>query len=243
MQEISIFVLFKIAGKRIWALLIAFVVAAVLAFSYCQLIADPVYGASASIIVTNGAVVTTDENSSTQKLLGSDIQASLLLVDSVVDMLKTPDIYKYLAGKLGGGYDYRKLKSHTTVTRRGEETLFIDISYTDADPQNAIKVANMFASASCDYVAEFISKSDPRIVSSADRAALVSPRTFRTTFLAGFGAALVLYIVFVLIELLNNTIKGEEDFTSRYDIPLLGTVPDFEEARKRKSYKKGGYTL
>lgn len=243
MQEISIFVLLKIAGKRIWWLLTAFAVAAVLAFSYCQLIADPVYGASASIIVTNGAIVTSDEGSSSQKLLGSDIQASLLLVDSVVDMLKTPDIYKYLAQKLGGGYDYKLLKARTSVTRRGEDTLFIDITYRDKDPQNAIRVANMFASASCDYIAEFISKSDPRIVASADRASLVSPRTFRTTVLSGFAAAFVLYIVFMLIELLNNTIKGADDFASRYDIPVLGTVPDFDEARKRKSYKKGGYTL
>ena len=243
MQEISLFVLLKIAGKKIWVLLLTFAVAAGLAFSYCQLIVNPVYGANASIIVTNGAIVTADDNTSSQKLLGSDIQASLLLVDSVVDMLKTPDIYKYLARKLGDGYDYKVLKSHTSVSRRGEDTLFIDITYKDADPQRAIKIANMFASASCDYVAEFINKSDPRIVSSADRATLVAPRTFRTTVLAGVAAAFIVYLIYVFVELLNNTVKGADDFASRYDIPILGTVPDFDEARKRKSYKKGGYTL
>ena len=244
MQEISIFVLFRIAVKRIWFLVLALVLAMALAFSYCEFVAKPVYGASAAIIVTNGAVVTTEENSSSQKLLGSDIQASLLLADLVVDMLKTPDIYKYLAKKLDGEYDYKLLKANTTVVRRGDDTLFIDISYLDENPQKAIKIANMFASAACDYVAEFISKSDPRVVSSADRALLVSPKTARTTVIFGLVATFLTYTIFVVVELLNNTVKGEEDFVARYEIPLLGTVPDFEEARKAVSYKyytKGGY--
>ena len=243
MQEVSIFVLFKIAYKRLWALALAFVLAATVAFSYCRIIVSPVYGASASIIVTNGAIIATDESSTTQKLLGSDIQASLLLVDSVVDILKTPDIYKYLAQKLGSDVDYKMLKASTSVVRRGEDTLFIDISFSDSDPQRAIKTVNMFAAASCDYVAGFISKSDPQIVSSADRATLVSPRTYRSTVLAGLAAAFITYLVFVLVELFNNTVRGEEDFVARHDIPVLGTVPDFDEARKKKSYRKGGYTL
>lgn len=242
MQDISIFILFKIALKRIWVLALTFVLAAVLMFSYCEFVSDPVYGANASIIVTNGAVITSDsDTSTTQKLLGSDIQASLLLADSIVDMLKTPDIYKYLSRKINNGIDYKTLMLRTSVARRGEDTLFIDISYLDSDPQQAIRIANLFASASCDYVAGFISKADPKIVSSADKASLVSPRTFRNTVVAGIAAAFIVYAVFVLIEILNNTIKGEEDFVSRYDIPLLGSVPDFEEARKAVSYKKGDY--
>ena len=241
MQDISVFVLFRIALRRIWVLALAFVLAAVLVFSYCEFVVTPIYGASASIIVTNGAVVTAESDATSQKVLGSDIQASLLLADSVVDMLKTPDIYKYLARKLGNGTDYKNLMASTSVGRRGEDTLFIDISYTNSDPQEAIKIANLFASASCDYVAGFISKADPKIVSSADKASLVSPRTFRNTFLAGIAAAFIVYCVFVLLEILNNTVKGEEDFTSRYNIPLLGSVPDFEEARKARSRKKGEY--
>ncbi|MBO4693003.1 MAG: hypothetical protein J5659_01225 [Clostridia bacterium] len=242
MQEISIFVLFKIALRRAWALILAFVIAAAAAFCYCEFVATPVYGANASIIVTNGAVVNSEETSSANnKVLGSDIQASLMLVDSVVDMLKTPDIYKYLARKLGSEYDYKALKACTTIARRGEDTLFIDISYKDNDPQRAIKVTNVFASAACDYVAEFINRTDPKIVSSADRANLVAPRTIKSTLLYGFGAAFILYLIFVFFELFNNKIKGEEDFTSRYNIPLLGSIPDFDEARKASAYKKGGY--
>lgn len=241
MREISVLILFRIALKRIWALILALVLASGSAYIYCSFVAKPVYGATASIIVNNGAVISTTDGDTSQKLLGSDIQASLSLVDTVVDMLKTPDIYMYLASKLGNGYDYRNLMRCMSVARRGEETLFVDVTFSDVDPQKAIKIANLFVSAACDYVAEFISKSDPKIVASADRAVLLAPRTFRTTVLAGFIAVLLVYVVFVAFEIFNNTLKGETDFTSRYSIPLLGSVPDFEEARRSAAYTKGRY--
>ncbi len=247
MQEISLYVIFKIARKRILPLIVTFVLAAAFAFSYCKFIATPIYGATASIIVTNGAVVAT-ENASTSsgdKVLGSDIQASLLLADSVVDILRTADIYQSVADKLGRQdktqYDYKSIMNHTTVVRRGEDTLFIDITFKDPDPYKAMKVANSFAEESSYYVKDFISKSSPKVVSKAHKATLVSPHTARTTLLVSFGATAVLFIVLLLIELFNNTVKGEEDFTSRYNIPVLGTIPDFEEARKVSSYRKGGY--
>lgn len=240
MQEISIFMLFGIARRRIWALILAFVVAAGLAFSYCRFVADPVYGASASIIVTNGAVVTANTDQEIQKVLGSDIQASLLLANSVVDMLKTPDIFKYLASRLNDK-DYGKYMAATTVVRRSDESLLVDITYNEGDPEKAIKIVNMFASVACDYIAEFIPKANPKIVSKAQVAKLVAPRTVRMTALFGIGAAFVLYAIFVLIEILNDTVGGEEEFTSRYDIPLLGSVPDFDEARKGRSGGKGRY--
>ena len=134
MQDISIFMFFRIARKRFLPLLLTFILAAGVTFSYCEFIAHPVYGANSSIIVTNGAVVSTNDLQETQKVLGSDIQASLLLADSVVDMLKTPDLYKYLSRKISADIDYNTLMMRTQVARRGDDTLFVDISYRDEDP-------------------------------------------------------------------------------------------------------------
>ncbi|MBR4761673.1 MAG: hypothetical protein IK086_03460 [Clostridia bacterium] len=248
MQEISLYVIFKIARKRILPLIITFILAAVITFSYCSFIATPVYGATASIIVTNGAVVAADSataTSSGDKVLSSDIQASLALADTVVDILCTDDLYQAVADKLGkedkAEYDYKDLKSQTTVVRRGDDTLFIDVTYKNTDPYKAMKIANTFAEESCYYVKDFISKSNPKVVSKAHKSSLVYPRTFRATVLVSLGATFVLFVVLIFIELLNNTVKGEEDFTSRYTIPVLGTIPDFDEARKVSAYKKGGY--
>ena len=48
-----------------------------------------------------------------------------------------------------------------------------------------------------------------------------------------------------VIESLNRAIRGEEDFTNNFDVPLLGSVPDFENAELGSAYRKkrgrGGY--
>ncbi|MBR4910966.1 MAG: hypothetical protein IKZ47_06575 [Clostridia bacterium] len=242
MQNVSIFSLFRIARKRWMILMAAFVVAAAIAFSYCTFIAKPVYGATVSLLATNGVPAQSD--SATQKVLSSDVQASLSLADTIVDILKTNSLYEEISSRLDGEIGYKTLAANTTVKRRGDDTLFIDITYCDSDPQRAMKIANLFADTATEHIDNIpglIGNSDPSVMSYAYTAKLVSPHTFRATVLVGLGATFLLYCVFIMIEILNNTINGEEDFTSRYDIPLLGSVPDFDEARRARSDGKGRY--
>lgn len=243
MQDISVFSLFGIARKRWLVLAVTFLVAAGLAFSYCSFIATPIYGASVSIIVTNGEV-SQSSTSTTSKVLGSDVQASLYLADTIVDILRSNSIYQEVSSALGGEPSYKTLAANTTVERRGDDTMFIDITYVDSDPDRAMRIANLFADMSkahIDNISGLIGNSDPNVMSYALTTTLVSPHTFRNTLLWGIVAAFVLYCAFVLIELLNNTVNGEEDFMARYNIPLLGSVPDFDEARRVYSEGKGRY--
>ena len=39
---------------------------------------------------------------------------------------------------------------------------------------------------------------------------------------------------------MNTTISNEEDFKERFDIPVIGAIPDFASARSRKSYRHYG---
>ena len=66
-----------------------------------------------------------------------------------------------------------------------------------------------------------------------------------TTGVAGVVGAVASYVVLFILESMNRAIKGEEDFTNNFDVPLLGAVPDFENAESggyRKSRGRGGYS-
>ena len=126
------------------------------------------YSATASIITTNGAVTISGET--TDKISGSDISASLYLSYTVVDILNTPDIYMELADELGEEYDYQSLQNSFVVARRSEDTLFVDITYSNSDPKKAIDIANKFAEFACDYIPEFIPSARVSIVSKATKA-------------------------------------------------------------------------
>ena len=85
-KTINIMDLVMLAWRKLWILAIATVVCAVAAFGYCKFFLTPSYSATSSILVTNGAVITSYEET-TDKISGSDISASLYLADTVVDIL------------------------------------------------------------------------------------------------------------------------------------------------------------
>ena len=241
-KAINIMDLMLLAWRRLWIIILTAIVFAAGVFSYCKFFVTPSYSATASILVTNGAV-TISYNETTDKVSGSDISASLYLAYTVVDILNTPDIYKKVADQLGGGYEYQNLMGRSSVARRNEDTLFVDVTFSSTDPKEAMRMANKFVEISCEYIPEFIPSSRAMIASTAIKASKTYPRTTRNTGIAAVLGAVVAYVILFIIESMNRSIKGEEDFTANFEVPLLGSVPDFETAETGK-YRKGkrGYS-
>lgn len=243
-KTINIMDLVMLALRHIWIIVLAAVIFAAGAFSYCKFFITPSYSAKASILVTNGAVITSYAET-TDKISGSDISASLYLSYTVVDILNTPDIYKKVADQLGKDYNYQGLMGCSSIARRSEETLFIDVTFSSTDPKEAMRIANKFVEVACGYIPEFIPSARANVASTAIKASMTYPRTFMTTGVAGVVGAVAAYIVLFIIESMNRAIKGEEDFTNNFDVPLLGAVPDFENAESggyRKARGRGGYS-
>ncbi len=240
-KTINIMDLVMLAWRRIWILLLSAVVCAVAVFGYCKFFITPSYSATASIIATNGAVTVYSDKSTVS---ASDLSASLYLAETVIDILKTPDIYKDLADQLGKNYNYQNLMTRATVARRGEDTLFIDVTFSSTDPKEAMRIANKFVEISCEYIPEFVPHSRAKVASTAVKASKTHPRTMTSTAVAGVVGVAVAYIVLFIIESTNRAIKGEEDFANNFEVPLLGAVPDFENADSsayRKKRGRGGY--
>lgn len=250
MNNISLVGMLKLALKYIYILIAVALIAAILAFSYCNFIAEPRYSSTGSIVVTNGAIINdtevqTSTSSTSKKVSSSDISASLQLSNTIIDILGTNDIYKQLASDLGGQYTYTDLMSRATVKRRSEETLFIDATFTADTPEEAQTLVNNFLKLVPDYILKFIPNSTAAVTTTADRAVKIYPQTSKTVFIAALAGALLSYAVIYLISLFNTTIKNEDDIKDNYDLTVLGNIPDFSSAASDKknkyyAYSKGG---
>ena len=149
MNNISLVDLLKLALKYIYILITVALVAAIVAYSYCNFVAEPRYSSTGSIVVTNGAIISdisaqTASDTTSKKVSGSDISASLLLSNTIIDILNTNDIYKQLASELGNKYSYANLMNRATVNQRNEDTLFIDVSFSADAPEEAQTLVNNF---------------------------------------------------------------------------------------------------
>ena len=248
MNNISLMYLLQLAWKRIWLLIIAMIIFAIAAFGYCKFFATKRYSAKASIIVTNGGVVNeTFSEEDAANINSSDLSASNVLTNAVVELLKTGKLYDAFVEEYGEKYNITNssaVRSMVSAERRETNNPFVDITVTSEDPQRAKDMANDLAKFSCKYVVEdYFKRAEIVPADEAKSAGLVFPRTMFTTALAGIVGVVVMFVIVFIFDSLNQSIRGEEEFTMKFDVPLIGSVPDFGDTEIVDAYysKKGGY--
>ena len=242
-MEISLSYLFELFLRRIFILLSAGVIFAAAAFSYCNWVAQPVYSAKTQIIVSNGALIMKSENNvvtnsnGADNILGSDIQASSYLANVCVSLLETQDLYKQLADNFDNKYTYQQLRSVFTVSLKKQDDIFINVSSKASSAEEAKQLANAFIMLAPQYLENYIPGTMAKVTETADRATLVYPLTVTTTatfFIIGIAVA---YIISLIVDLSDRSIKGIENFVESYDIAVLGCVPNFEEKTNEGGYE------
>jgi len=246
-KDFSIYSIFRILLKNFFVILLSAIVFGAGAFCYNEFYLQERYASTGSVVVTNGGILGNSvQNSQTitgDRVNNSDIAASINLLDTVTDILNTNDIYKQLSQKLNGEYTYTQLKSFVTISRRGEYSLFIDVRFEMNNVDDAPRITNMFLELAPDYISKFMPNTSVTPVLSSGTAVKTYPRTFFYTAVAMLLGAVLSFAIFYIVSLFNTTIESEEEFKERYDIPVIGDIPDFAAARSgkyKKSYYKGG---
>lgn len=246
MRNFTLFSLFKIAIKHIVVLILVAIIAGSAAYSYCTYIATPVYSATGYVLVTNGGIIKDNADSPDDyKTNNSDISASSNLLNTIIDILKTNDIYKKLSDELDNSISFSSLSSRSSVKRKSDNSLFIAVSFSANDPNEAMTLVNKYLEIAPDYISDFV-KGTATSITKADYARKTYPSTLSTTMFATICSVGVVYFIILLIYSTNTIIRDEEDFKQRFDIPVIGCVPDFNQAKSNKSYynkyyRRSGY--
>ena len=140
MSDISPKLIFSEILRKLWAIVLCAVICAVGAYVYFSNFVNPVYRATASIIVTNGAV-STDR---TEYIASSSISASASMLTTCADILRTKDAYKFLTEEFNNKYTASNYASMTSISVRSSDSLFIDISVNNNSKALAVKIVNAF---------------------------------------------------------------------------------------------------
>lgn len=235
MNELNLAYLLKLFLHRLYIIIITAVVFAASAFGYCKFIATPTYSATSQIIVSNGSLLVDSNDAFAGEELydipditTQDIQASIYLAEKFVSFLETQDIYRQLESVFDGKYTSSQLQSAISVSLKKENDIFINISAKSASMQEAVKIANTFASIAPDYLKSIVPGAQVQVTITAQSAGKVYPKTVNATMVAFLAGAIMVYAIILIVDMNDKTIKGDIDFTDNYNIPLLGIVPDFE---------------
>ena len=134
---------------------------AVLAALYTFLLVTPLYKATSTIYVVS-------RNDSVLNL--SDIQIGSALTSDYIKVFEMWEVHEKVISALDLDYTYTQMDNMLSVTN-ANDTRMLDITVTDADPEEAAAIANKYAEVGASYIAEKMKTDEPTIMSSA------SPRT------------------------------------------------------------------
>lgn len=230
MNELSIWQVLNIIAKKLWIILLVAVIFAGSAYVYNSNFVTPSYAARSSVIATNGGIIE-NPNSTSSKISSSDLASSLSIVDTCVDVMKTYSFFEELSEQpelARYGFSASQLKGMTSIARRSEESLFVDVKISNTDPKTAVVVANCIANLAQNYVS---TKLPNALIVPADKcisAYITGPLTMRNTILWFLFGAFVSIVLFIILAATDKTIKGEDEITKKYNVAVLGIVPDFD---------------
>ena len=210
----------KIIGvllSRIKFIILATIVATLLFFMYSKFFVVPQYSTSAMIYVQNYNNGGSGSNKDNQKIYSSDISGSSTLAKICVTLFQNSD-------------DLTTLYNGCYVSMAvNEGTFFITISVSGSDPQKCANVANQIADESRNVFKENFQYGQIGTIRSAKvPTAPYSPDNTKTA-LIGFVIGLVLScVISILLELIDTTIKADDDIQKLYGMPVFAEIPDFD---------------
>ena len=230
--EIDLQRLLGALAKKAWLIGIVSVVCAVVTFFGTLLFVTPKYKASAMFYVNNSSLSLGEASLS---ISSSDISASRGLVKSYIVILNTRESLNDVIDYAGVDRSYASLKRMITAEAVDSTEIF-EVVVTSPDPQEAEKIADAIAHILPKRIASIIDGTSAKVVDHAVLPAAPSSPSYTRNAMLGFLIGLVLSCAFIILrELVDITVRTEEDIAQSCKHPVLASVPDMEV------HSKGGY--
>lgn len=223
-MEIDLLELFYVLMNKLWIIILCGVVGAVVAFSGTKLLITPQYTASSMIYILS-------ETTSITSL--ADIQLGASLAEDFIVIGKSRPVIERVIRQLDLETNYEELASTISIVNK-TDTHILTISVTNPDPELAADISNTLAENIKEQIADIMGTEEPNTVEEAVVPTKPSsPSTMKNTLMGGALGVLLVSAVIILLHLLDDTIKNEEDVKKYLGLNTLAAIP--LEKRSKKS--------
>ena len=232
--EIDLSRLFAAVVKRSWLIAAVALLCAVVTLAGTILFVAPKYQSSAMIYVNNSSLSIGDV--SVGGITSGDISASKSLVKTYIVILTTRETLNDVIDYADVDLTYSELKGMIKAEAVDSTEVF-RVTVTSEDPEEATKIASAIAYILPRRISNIIQGTSAVVVDSAVMPTGASSPNYTKNTMVGFlfGIMAVMALI-VLRELLDNTIRSEEDVTQNCQHPILAPVPDLVSSGKGGQY-------
>lgn len=226
-NEISLQEIFMILWNKVWVIILCTLIGGVAAFGISAFVLDPTYTSRVSMYVNSN----TERENTIANL--NDINASQKLVSTYIEILKSDNVLSKVITETGFTYTPEQIRKMLTASAvNGTEIFEVKITTEDAD--EAAVIANTIAAVAPEEIIRVVKAGSVELIDEAVPATSPSSPNVLLNTIIGLMLGGVLSVLGVLVaEMLDNRIKTEDDLKKGYDFPILGTIPDLEDAATR----------
>ena len=225
MGQIDLLEVANVIWQKIWAVIMCFVIGAVLFGGYTKMMVTPQYTATSMIYILGR---TTSISSIAELQLSSALTADFTI------MAKSRAVINGVIKEMDLNMTYDQLKNSVNITNPSDSQM-LQIEVTNPDPKLAKDISNTMANAVAENIASVMATDKPSIAEKAvTPGAPSSPNLMKNIAMGGIvGAALAVGLI-VLGYMMDDTIKTEEDVRKYLQINTLASV-SLEKKRRKKS--------
>ncbi len=215
--ELDLRELFHYLRRKLALILAITALCGILGFGVSRVFMTPMYTASTRMYVISRTYDTT--------VVSSDFQVANFMLSDYQVLITGRNVTKKVIENLDLPMKPEQLSQMVTVTAP-DDTRVLQVNVTHANPQLAAKIANNVREVATEQLKEIMQLDAVRLVYEADvPQAPSSPNVSRNTLLAaavgGFLCAGILVVLFVL----DDSIRTEEDVERYLGISTLGIIP------------------
>jgi len=228
LKQLSIEDVIGIVLKKWWIVVISFILCGVLAYTYTEFFISPVYVSKGTLYVNNKSIPGTNPND-ISNLNASDLSVALKLVDTYTVILKSDRFMRIVSEKVDLPYTYDQIKR--MVSLKGvNETEVLEVSVTAGNPEHVTAIAQALLENSKAEIMRVVEAGSVKIIDDASVPISPSAPSKRNNTIIGMILGIIIAVgLMLMIEILDISVKNEEDLETTYGIPVVGSIPNLEE--------------
>ena len=218
------------ALKKRWKLIALITIAATLVSAILSFfVIKPQYEAKAKLFIGKQE---TQENNAYNN---SDVMMYQQLMKTYAELVKTSDLVTKAVKSANLNYNQNEIKGilNNLTATPSADTQILDLSFKGKNPKEVLKVTEAITDEFISESKELIPNGNVQVIQKPQLPENpVSPNK-KLNILIAFVLGLMIGVgIVLLLEYLDNTFKSREDLENTLDLPIIGTIPDYDNVGK-----------
>ncbi len=219
-REIALTDLWRVFVDKLWVLLLVMALVVDAVVCYQKLMVEPRYESTAVLYILKQ-----QDESNSSSATASDFSLALNVVNDCTFLLKSSEVIDQVLEHIDSDYTYEELSDNIS-TSNPDSTRILEVTVQTDDPTEAKQIVDTLCKIGVDEITEAMGFQQVNLYEygtySDTPCNEISPKRI---LLFGIIAAAAVYLIFVALSLLDDSLQTDEDMEERLGLTVLGRIP------------------